>query len=300
MNSLVVYLSLVAMLQACFVTAFQSHSASSIFKQTSVRSTPSFKRSPDASSSSSSSTTTTLYSSLAVTTALSTLDAFAQSSPYAAAATICGFKASMADMIAQKRAYRKREEKEREDAAASNSTDAVASLVVEENKADWKRNVAFIVYGSLYQGVTQEFVYNHVYPVWFGTGTGVTVVLSKVCFDLLIQTTLVTLPIAYLTKSVIYRYSFKEAIRRYVDDIQNHGLLKKYFLLWGPVQCLTFSVVPEHWRITWVACVSFFWLIILSTIAGKARPVPETADVAAATAATECSLEDGLTCNIDG
>lgn len=135
--------------------------------------------------------------------------------------------------------------------------------------------------------MAQEFVYNHLYPKWFGYGTSPVVVLTKVLFDLLIQTTLVTLPIAYLTKAVIYRYSFREAMRRYVDDIVRHGLLTKYFFLWGPVQCLTFSIVPEHLRVTFIALVSFFWLIVLSTIASR-------------TPDTECSLEDGLTCNVDG
>jgi len=288
-----------------------------------------------------SSSSTSLYSSLAITGALTALDAFCQSSPYAAAAIICGFKASAADMVAQKRDFRKREEKRLKKAAEneaaamqlqqsttedavynpamadaygsgaaagalqleatpsiSNTQEAADSTVTAQNeakKADWKRNIAFLVYGSLYQGVTQEFVYNHLYPVWFGSATTISVVLTKVLFDLLVQTTMVTLPIAYLTKSVIYRYSFKEAMRRYIDDIKNHGLLKKYFLLWGPVQCCTFSIVPEHWRVTFIACVSFFWLIILSTISSKA---PKKA--AAVPAVEECSLEDGLTCNIDG
>lgn len=259
--------------------------------------------------------TTALHSSLAVTTALSALDAFWQTSPYTAAALICGTKASAADMIAQKRDLRKREEKEREQqqqqnavVAAANATAAAAAVVYDpdlsattqkmKKKTDWKRNIAFILYGSLYQGCAQEFIYNHLYPVWFGSATSVPVVLTKVFFDLLIQTTTVTLPIAYLTKSLIYRYSFKEAMRRYVDDINNHGLLKKYFLLWGPVQCITFGIVPEHYRVTFVAFVSFFWLIILSTIASK---TPSPGDPANADAlAAECKLEDGLTCNIDG
>jgi hypothetical protein len=95
-------------------------------------------------------------------------------------------------------------------------------------------------------------------------------------------------PIAYISKALIYRYSFKEAFRRYKEDIQEHGLLTKYFSLWFPVQCLTFSVVPEHFRVTFIACVSFFWLIILSSIASKSREEDE------------CSLVDGVTCNIDG
>lgn len=142
----------------------------------------------------------------------------------------------------------------------------------------------------------------------FGTGTTVTVVLSKVLFDLCVQTTLVTLPIAYFTKALIYKYSPREALRRYWDDIRNHGLLKKYFLLWGPVQCITFSIVPEHYRVTFIACVSFFWLIILSTIATKSRKSPAQETVVEEELALvdededipECEFVDGLTCNVDG
>lgn len=44
-------------------------------------------------------------------------------------------------------------------------------------------------------------------------------------------------------------------------------------MLWGPVQRLTFSIVPDHLRITFIAAVSFFWLIILSTILGRKQDV---------------------------
>jgi len=227
--------------------------------------------------------------------ALATLDAFFQSQPYAAAALTCGFKASTADLVAQNRDYRKRNEKRIEKMGA----DAAAP----KKTTDLKRNLAFVIYGALYQGASQEFIYNHIYPTLFGSGTGVVVVLSKVVFDLCIQTTLVTLPIAYLTKALIYKYSAQEAMQRYWDDIRNHGLLKKYFLLWGPVQCITFSIVPEHYRVTFIACVSFFWLIILSSIASKApkkivkAPVVEEEDEEDI---PECEFTDGLTCSIDG
>jgi len=35
------------------------------------------------------------------------------------------------------------------------------------------------------------------------------------------------------------------------------------------VQCLTFGVVPPHWRIPFIALVSFFWLIVLSSISSR-------------------------------
>ena len=102
-----------------------------------------------------------------------------------------------------------------------------------------------------------------------------------------------SLPILTSKLSFIFQYSFKEAIARYKDDVLNNGLLTKYWSLWGPVQCLTFSVIPEHLRIVWIAFVSFFWLIIFSSIAAKGQKERELLD-------NGCTLEDGVSCRIDG
>ncbi|CAM9700286.1 unnamed protein product, partial [Heterosigma akashiwo] len=171
------------------------------------------------------------------------LEGFWRSSPYTAAGIVCGIKAAAADLIVQKK-----------------------TKMTDKAKLDIKRNLAFIFYGSMYQGICQEYIYNHLYPLWFGHGTNWQVVLTKVSFDCLIQTTVITLPVAYLVKATIYRHSFRKAMTLYVIDVKKRGLLKKYFSLWAPVNCLTFSVVPEHYRVTWIACVSFFWLMILSSI----------------------------------
>jgi len=173
----------------------------------------------------------------------------------------------------------------------TNEDEQVAVVAQDQQKLDLLRTFAFLMYGSVYQGACQEFIYNHLYPAWFGDGTEVSVVLTKVIFDCLIQTTLVTLPVAYLTKALIYRYSFEEAFRRYISDIQEHGLLIKYYSLWFPVNCLTFSVIPEHYRVTWIALVSFFWLMILSSISSKQDLVDNE---------NECTLIDAQTCKIDG
>lgn len=254
-------------------------------------------------SSSSSSLSTTSLQSAALTTAVAALDTFWKTSPYAAAAIVCGVKASLADYLAQKRQNRKAEEAavaatEDESDAAVALNGGAAALSVPKAKTNKMRNLAYLVYGSLYQGMFQEYMYNHLYPVLFGTGTNLTTVLSKVCFDLFIQTILLTLPIAYLSKALIFRYSVKEAFRRYTDDIRNHGLLTKYFTLWGPVQCITFSIIPEHFRVTFIAIFSFFWLIILSSIASKPRvAVSETGETTHLP--DDCPMEDGQTCELE-
>lgn len=237
---------------------------------------------------------------------------FFVTAPYAAAALTCGTKASAADYVAQKRQYGKRDGTENaspeaeQDETASGETKGVStqSIEDEEKRFQLPRNLAFLLYGAAYQGMGQEFIYNHVYPTLFGEGTSISVVLTKVAFDLCVQTTLLTLPIAYLTKAAIFRYSAGEGLRRYWEDITTHGLLKKYFLLWGPTQCLTFSIIPEHYRVTFVAFISFFWIIILSSISAKPRKAGDLAGLDELEVdgedIEECLLADGVTCNIDG
>ncbi|KAG7351271.1 Mpv17 / PMP22 family protein [Nitzschia inconspicua] len=241
---------------------------------------------------------TSLESSL-LSTAITAVDAFWRSSPYAVAAIVCGVKASAADLVAQKRQMRKAAEAALEDKGGSLSNDSgTAAITVPEIKINKMRNVAYLIYGSVYQGMFQEYMYNHVYPAMFGNGTGLITVLSKVSFDLLFQTIFLTLPMAYLSKALIFRYSIKEAFRRYMDDIRNHGLLTKYFSLWGPVQCITFSIIPEHFRVTFIAGVSFFWLIILSSIASKPR-VSISEQGKYITMPDDCPMEDGQTCELE-
>lgn len=221
----------------------------------------------------------------AVSDLMSELDYAWQTYPYTAAAFVCGFKASCADIVAQVQELNK--ENEEEELGGSSpvlkstqmltATAAADAVEVEEesfsflSNNDWKRTGAFLAYGALYQGITQEYFFNHLYPVWFGTGTGLETVAIKVAFTLLVQTTLLTLPSLYASKAIIEGFPLKEAAQQYVYDIQYQGLLQKFYILWGPVLSLTFSVVPEHLRVTFVAVVSFFWLIILSSISGSDR-----------------------------
>jgi hypothetical protein len=138
-------------------------------------------------------------------------------------------------------------------------------------KADWKRNIAYALYGSIYQGIMQEYMFNQLYPMLFGVGTDVRTVAAKVAFNLFVHAPLITIPIAYLVKAALYQDSAHDAFAKYWNDIRHHGLLTKFFLLWGPVQSLTFSVIPQHLRVTFIAAVSFFWMIILSSTASKPK-----------------------------
>ena len=224
---------------------------------------------------------------------LTALDTWFTSAPYQSAFAVTAFKASAADLLTQTR----------EKMALASTTqggngnpqigingtvlscDEVSCVEVDVEVAapprgafSWQRTFAFFLYGGLYQGCAQYYIFNELYPVWFGEGTDLQTVATKVCVDQFLLTPFLCLPVAYLVKAVVFRYSLAEGLSRYVADAKR-DLLLKYWVLWGPVQCLTFSVVPPQWRVPFIALVSFFWLIILSTITAREAPPPAELEV---------------------
>ena len=195
-------------------------------------------------------------SSFSLQPALSAVNAAFELNPYSAGAAVAGFKAGSADIFAQKRQMRKENDKK--------SSEEIEKQP--KQRLDIRRTVAFLLYGAVYQGLCQEFTYNHLYPALFGTEITAFNVLKKVMCDMLIQTPIFTLPIAYYSKALLVGNSFSQAMAHYVDDVKSRGLLFKFWGLWTPVQCLTFSIIPEHFRVSFIALVSFFWVIILSSI----------------------------------
>ena len=98
-----------------------------------------------------------------LTPVLEAVDEFFRQSPVTAAAMTCGAKAAASDSITQKR----------------------ANLL--EVPFCWSRNRAFMIYGAIYQGCVQHFLYNDFYVRLFGDSTSVGTVLEKVAFDNLVR-----------------------------------------------------------------------------------------------------------------
>ena len=201
---------------------------------------------------------------------LGALDTFYKAKPYEAAFLTCAVKAFAADAVAQFR------------------IEKVQSL-------KWKRAAAFVAYGGLYQGVAQYFIFNRVYPALFGHGTDLATVAAEVAFDQLVTTPLLCLPVAYLVKAVVYQYPLHVGLKRYVADARR-DLLWKYWGIWTPVTALVFSLVPEYLRIPVIASVSFFWLILLSNITGRAKTEKVgqnlCTSVASTSSADACQIAD--------
>ena len=133
----------------------------------------------------------------------------------------------------------------------------------------FKRNLALLCYGGLYQGCGQELIYNHLFSTIFGAGKQPLTVMMKVCFDMLLIQPILSLPIAYVIKAPIFGYSIVDSMKCYVKDVKEKALLKKCWLVWAPTQIISFTVIPTHFRISFMACVSFFWIILFSSISSS-------------------------------
>jgi len=201
------------------------------------------------------------------------VDEWFRTAPYASAFTVTAVKATASDLLAQTRGRMAQEEGR----PASPNQPIV-----------WRRTMAFLLYGGAYQGCAQYYLFNVLFPQWFGAGDDFGTVATKVLFDQMVVTPFVCLPVAYLIKAIAFGEPPAEGLRRYAADARR-DLLFKYWAIWTPTQCLTFGVVPQQYRIPFIAFVSFFWLIVLSTISARGD-----ASVVAAAASEALAERDGV------
>lgn len=149
-------------------------------------------------------------------------------------------------------------------------------------KFDGKRNLAMMLYSGTTLGLGCEVMYNRIFPLMFGPAGAeldVVRVMKMTLFDGFVNAPLLWLWPAYIAQALVYQYPKRDAIKKYASDVKNNGLLKKYWSLWLPVTSFNFCFVPPHFRVAFVAAVSFFWMIVLSMVANKSDEDGESCPV---------------------
>jgi hypothetical protein len=258
--------------------------------------------------------TTTSLNGLEV--AASAFDDFFRTQPFLSAFLACSVKASAADFLAQTSSKEEEEEQQEEPqhgnkSKAADSTKSSSSSTSSPHQTtsfgnpavNVHQNLAFLLYGGLYQGMFLQFLYLVVYPCLFGESE-YRIILS-VCSDIFCFGPFVTLPIAYILRAIMdddgstmitfedhphdepslgapqqtsgssttnsssIHESFQQGIAKYKNHVATQGLLFTYWSIWGPAQSLNFGFVPEHYRVFFVAFISFFWVYLLSGISSQ-------------------------------
>ena len=193
---------------------------------------------------------------------MTAVGSFYQNERWAAAFVVAAVKGSVADYMAQRAGRSKKQ------AGASGKRSfrggSGAAVAQPPQSLDLKRNLAFLLYGGVYQGMGLELIYNILFPRWFGNN-----ITIKVLASMFVLTPFVTLPVAYLVKACVFGENLKVAIQSYFQDISEKGLLTKFWMLWIPVQTIAFALVPEHLRISFIAAVSFAWMIVFSALSSN-------------------------------
>mmetsp|Transcript_25746 Transcript_25746/g.55773 ORF Transcript_25746/g.55773 Transcript_25746/m.55773 type:complete len:330 (+) Transcript_25746:320-1309(+) len=243
--------------------------------------------------------------------AAAAVDNFYRTAPLESAFLTCGIKGSLADAIAQRldlqqsmtptdgnvAASAAPSQLVATKAAQSINADDTSDTSRQEVQFDPSRNLAYVIYGGMYTGIAQHYIYNELFPQIFGHDpTGLTV-FSEVVANALVVGPLIGMPIAYLIKALVLQQPppssdgdgnsdsnsssnpISEGLRRYTEDCCSKGLLIKYWAVWCPVQTLTFSVVPEHLRVAFMAAVSFFWFVILSTVSADGQEMSSSSEL---------------------
>jgi len=184
------------------------------------------------------------------------------SHPLQAAVPTCGVKASVADGIAQARSITGAR-------ANGGGGDDDAGVVSWRNDLELRRNLAYILYGGIFVGALCHYEYDLLLPMLFGAEHSLLTSQKEVLFDNFVSGPLVWLPPAYLIKAIVYDYSLEEGMQKYVNDVMKEGLLHKYWAVWLPAQSVSFTVVPDHLRVAFMASLSFFWFILFSTVSSS-------------------------------
>mmetsp|Transcript_5213 Transcript_5213/g.17085 ORF Transcript_5213/g.17085 Transcript_5213/m.17085 type:complete len:214 (+) Transcript_5213:79-720(+) len=130
---------------------------------------------------------------------------------------------------------------------------------------DLRRNVAFASFSGVYLGVGQHYIYNVLFSRLFGSGRDVATAAKKVVADAVVHVPAVYLPLYYPFETVATgRGTVRDGLDRYAEDAPR--VLTTYWCTWPPAHFLSFSVLPQELRISFVAGLSFVWLCYLSNV----------------------------------
>lgn len=159
---------------------------------------------------------------------------------------------------------------------------------------DFRRTATFAIFGFGYMGVAQYFVYVHLmarllFPnaAKFAAKSlkdkmkdrqGIKDLFSQVAIDQIVHLPFVFYPCYYFTKCAIMErpvgheddsllgLTFYKWKTNFFDD------LKTSCVIWIPANLINFGLMPMHFRISFMAVISFGFCVVLSVTRGSEKP----------------------------
>lgn len=143
--------------------------------------------------------------------------------------------------------------------------DLVAQKVVHKKEdVDLRRMAGMALFSGAYCGCAQHFVFNILFTRLLGAATTGVVAVKKMLLDVSVHA-----PFMYLAAYSVFIETLEfgvdaNPLARWRRDVLDS--MRAYVKVWPPVMLGLFTVVPTELRVSVLACVSFFWLVILSCV----------------------------------
>ena len=128
--------------------------------------------------------------------------------------------------------------------------DWFSQKVLEDHEVDTRRLAASGIFGGLWQGCGQYFVYNVAFTRLIGAGTCSTTVLKKLAADCFIHTPFMWLPVNLSVYELFQRGSLTRVKERWSNEVI--PTMKVYMMVWPPATrdvrttALSESKKPPH------------------------------------------------------
>lgn len=151
----------------------------------------------------------------------------------------------------------------------------VQTTIERRREVDERRLATFVVFGGVYQGCFQYWLFNVAFERLF-PGHGLLPTVKKILAVNMVGDPVFFFPCFYTLKEALQCKTFRDAMcldtarramanyyRNCFDDWRNT------WATWLPGHTITYGVLPMHLRMPWVAAVSFFYLSLLSFTRGS-------------------------------
>ena len=144
-------------------------------------------------------------------------------------------------------------------------------------EVDERRLATFFLFGCMYQGCFQYWVFN----VWFEgmfPGRALLPTIKKILAANIIADPVFFFPAFYTLKEALARRpedvfrldTIRAALRQYYQNCFDDW--RNTWGVWLPGHAITYGVCPIHLRMPWIAAVSFGYLSLLSFTRGSRHP----------------------------
>jgi len=175
-------------------------------------------------------------------------------------------------------------------AAKTSASDYSAQKFVEKKEQiDVRRNLVFFCWGLLWLGGVQYFIYVKVFAKHLFPGAaafaakplrekiadraGQAAVLKQVSLDQFVHHPFMLFPAFYQVKELIEGGTPSDAWRKFRAN--QYEDLKTCWSIWIPAFIFNFSFCPLWMRVPFVAGVSFFFMVLFSSMRGAPEQTPD-------------------------